>query len=155
MRQMYRSKISESNWRPILDALVKTVDRFPDSREKRMAKLYIEELYYRFWHHKLGPECTCTDIDFVEYRIAGDNPKILAFIEIKTFGSSMTRVGIPWQERVEKVIAEKLNVPLFRVTFNKDLTKFKLEGIQPARRPRILNESEYIYFHRKELRGLI
>jgi hypothetical protein len=152
---MHRSGISESNWKPILDALVETVDRFPDSREKRMAKLYIEELYYRFWHHKLGPECTCTDIDFVEYKIVGDNPEILALIEIKTSGSSMTRVGIPWQTRIEKVIAEKLNVPLFRVTFNNDLTQFLLEGIQPAQKPRLLNESEYILFHRRELRGLI
>jgi len=152
---MYRSRISESNWKPILDALVETVDRFPDSREKRMAKLYIEELYYRFWHHKLGSECTCTDIDFVEYKIVNNEPEILALIEIKTSSSSMTRIGIPWQTRVEKVIAEKLNVPLFRVTFNRNLTQFTLEGIQPAQQCRSLSESEYILFHRRELRCLV
>ena len=152
---MYRSRISESNWKPILEALVETIDRFPDSREKRMAKLYVEELYYRFWHHKLGPECICTDIDFVEYRIVGNNPEVLALIEIKTSGSSMSRVGIPLQTRVEQVIAEKLKVPLFRVIFNNDLTQFIVEGIQPPQQSRSLNESEYMLFHRKELRGLI
>jgi hypothetical protein len=152
---MLRTLISESRWRQILDALVAKIEEFPDSREKRMAKLYLEELYYRFWHHKMGPECTCTDIDFVEYKLANNNPEILALMEIKTAGSSMSRIGIPLQTQVEITISRTLRVPLYRVTFSRNLTEFKLEELEPQRQTRILTEREYIDFHRRELRGLV
>jgi hypothetical protein len=45
---------------------------------------------------KLGRECPCTDIDFVEYKIVNNKPEIVALIEVKTPFSSMQRAGISW-----------------------------------------------------------
>jgi len=148
-----REPIDPSRWRPILNALIETVEKFPDSREKRMARFYLEELFYRFWHHKLGWECTCTDIDFVEYRIAKP-PEILGLFEIKTPLSSKLRPGIPPQRQVEILIAKKLNVPLWLVTFTRDLTMFELERLDREEPSTVLTEKEYIDFHRKKLRKL-
>jgi len=151
---MVPKPINEARWRPILNALIQTVKRFPDSREKRMALFYLEELHYRFWHYKLGVECICTDIDFVEYKFNFENPQILGLFEIKTPLSSRIRPGIPAQEKIELFMAKKLNVPLWHVIFTRDLKMFELQRIDVAEPPLTLTEQEYINFHRKKLRGL-
>jgi hypothetical protein len=147
-------QIDESRWRPILNLLIETLEKHaPDCREKRMTRFYLEELFYRFWHYKLGAECTCTDIDFVEYK-AGEEPEILALFEIKTPLSSTLRPGVPTQRRVEIQIARKLGVPLWLVTYDKDLKTFEVKRLDQDEPPKTLTEQEYIDFHRKKLRGI-
>jgi hypothetical protein len=134
--------------------LIETLEKVPDCREKSMVRFYLEELFYRFWHYKLGPECTCTDIDFVEYKITGNNPEVIGIFEIKTPLSSMLRPGIPPQRKVEIQIAQKLNVPFWLVTYDKDLKTFQLKRLDRDEPAAILEEQEYINFHRKKLRNL-
>lgn len=149
-----REPVNEQKWRAILNALIETVEKFPNSREKRMTRFYLEELFYRFWHYKLGRECTCTDIDFVEYKITGNNPEILGLFEIKTPLSSTLRPGILPQRQVEIMIAKKLNVPLWLATFTHDLKMFELQRLDVEEPALTLTEQKYIDFHRKKLRGL-
>jgi len=146
--------IDELRWRPILDLLIETLEKVPDCREKRMVRFWLEELFYHFWHYKLGPECTCTDIDFIEYKIINDTPKIVGMFEVKTPLSSVLRPGILPQRKVEIQIAQKLNVPLWLVTCNRDLKTFQLKRLDQDETEVVLGEREYIDFHRKKLRGL-
>lgn len=151
---MMREPIDESRWRPILNALLETVKGFPNSREKKMAVFYLEELHYRFWHYKLGWECMCTDLDFIEYRINHDTPEILALFEIKTPLSAQMTPRTLAQETVEVTMAKQLHTPLYLVTFTHDLKMFELQRLDVAEPALTLTEQEYIDFHRKKLRGL-
>jgi hypothetical protein len=56
--------------------------------------------------------------------------------------------------QVEIMISKKLEVPLWRVIFTKDLKNFELQRLNEQEPPITLTEQEYIEFHKSKLRQL-
>jgi len=139
----------ETKWRPILDSLLETLKTRPASREKKMIRLHLKELYYHFWHYKLGPGYSCTDVDFIEYDPGYGEPKIIAIIETKT----QQTAPHPMQRTVLLKIAKALAVPLYQVVTDPDCKMFLVERIDQAEEVLTLTESEFKDWHKK-LRGL-
>jgi len=143
-----RDPIKEENWKPIIDRLIKCLDSFPDSREKRMTHLCLWELKYHFWHYNLGPYCFCTDIDFVEYRSFHGNLEIVALFEVKAALSATDSCRLSAQKQILAEISEKLKTPLYVVTFSEDLKQFKVERLDLPEYPVFMDEEQYVNFVR-------
>jgi len=143
-----REPIREENWKRIIDGLIKCLDSFPNCREKKMTRLYLEELKYHFWHYKLGPYCFCTDVDFVEYRSIYGNLEVVALFEIKTELSATDSYRLSAQKQILAEISEKLETPLYIVTFSEDLKQFKVERLDSPEYPVFMDEEQYMSFLR-------
>lgn len=139
----------------MIEALKSIVETFPNSREKKMLKFYLEELKYRFWHYKLGPLCLCTDIDFLEYRPFVDSTgwvhwddydryEIVGCVEIKSELSARNRPRTKLQRTILQETQRRLQVPMWLTTFSDDFSKFLVEPIHNSEKTKVLTETEWM-----------
>ena len=135
----------ENKWRPMLNSLLMALRRCPNSREKRMMELHLKELFYHFWHYKLGPGYTCTNVDFVEYDPGYGDPQIIAIIETKTQQTAPHDT----QRKVLLKIANALSVPLYQVTTDEQCKMFLVERLDRAEPSLTLTEPEFKDWHKK------
>jgi len=129
-----------------LEQLQDKVNLFQNSREKAILTFYLEELKYRFWHHTLPYYCTCTDLDFVEYRWKENQRKIVGLFEIKNKVSQKCVERSQPQTEIQLCIAKSLNVPLWITTFDLTEKYFLLEQLFPLKYLRTMNLTEYSDF---------
>lgn len=138
-----REPIRRENWEPILNSLKTHLETLPSCREREMIKFYIEELYYRMWHHCTGIGSMATDLDFIEYRWIGGTKKRVGFIEVKSEETARIRPRTTYQEDILVELSKDAKTPLWRTTFSPDLTWFKVEGLNPPCLTMELTEAQY------------
>ena len=138
-----REPIKRQNWESILNNLKKILEEnFPYCREREMIKFYLDELYYRMWHHSTGVGSMATDLDFIEYRWINYVLKRVAFIEVKTQETARIRPRTTQQENILIQLSKDANTPLYRVTFDQALTNFRVESLNPINLTQTLNEQQ-------------
>jgi len=112
-----------------------TPDELPrDSHGIRVDVRGNRDLVFNNWHREnLGRNCYVTDVDFLEYRIQGNNILLKAIFEVKEWHVTQPRyIEDCANFKAIKMLAELSNIPFYFIWYEKEgetINRFKLWNV--------------------------